>query len=221
MEPHGGHLGGEPGRGLASHVPQVGHRARRLRGRRRRRRRPRLLPEYRPHELGEGSNGPHIVAPHETRLGRRLCGNDRDRCCERIDQRERARYRPDRAVEPELTDAGNAVHGARRQRAGDHEDADRNGQVERRANFPHPGRREVHRDPLLRPTEPTGQQRRSDLIAGLAARRIGEADDVEGRYAAGLVDLYGDGLAVCADKDGGLDGGEHGALRGRDRRERP
>ena len=61
------------------------------------------------------------------------------------------------------------------------EDAERDRQVERRASFPHIGRRQVDRDPVGGELEPGIPDRALDAVAALADAGVGQADHRERR----------------------------------------
>ena len=115
-----------------------------------------------------------------------------------------------RAVEAELTDEGPLPHGLGRELLAGHQHADGDGQVEGRADLAHRRGGEVDRGAGVGPLEAAREQGGPHTVAGLAARRVGEAHDGEAGKAPGDVDLDGDRDAVDPDEGGGRDGGEHG-----------
>ena len=96
---------------------------------------------------------------------------------ERVDERERARDRPDATVETELTEDADALEGVLRQVSGRDQEAERDGELEAGSGLADGGRRQVDRDPALRPSELRRQQGGADPFARLTAGRVGEPDD--------------------------------------------
>ena len=137
---------------------------------------------------------------------------------ERVDERERAGHRADRAVEPELAEHARRRRarrpGARRWR--------RAAPSATASSSPEP---DLRTPPGARLTvmrcwghvEARRQHRGADAFARLAHRGVGEPDDVVRGQPGRDVDLDGDGLTVDADERGTADRGEHGDLPDRGR----
>ena len=119
-------------------------------------------------QLGERAGGPHPDVADERGLGR-VGERDHDAfgpgAGERVDQRERAGDRPNRAVEAELAEHRDAVEHPGGERVVGAEHAHRHGELEAGAGLAHASRREVHRDPALRPLEARRQDRGADTLA--------------------------------------------------------
>jgi hypothetical protein len=86
---------------------------------------------------------------------------------------------PKRAVEPELSDERDIGEGLGVQLPRSCQQADRHGQVEPGASLSEARRRQIYRDPLLRPPEPARDERGADAVARLPAGCVRQSYDVE------------------------------------------
>jgi len=129
---------------------------------------------------------------------------------ERVDEREHARHRPDRAVEPQLAEHADPVEDAVGELAGGGDEAEGDGELESRSGLANTARRKVDRDPLERELDRRRQQCRAYALARLADRRVRQPYDVVARKTGRHVDLHGDDVTVDARERGAANRGEHG-----------
>ena len=116
---------------------------------------------------------------------------------------------PHRSVERERSHDDDIRVGTRGQRAGGREDAERDGEVVRRALLAHVRRREVDGDVLPRKLEIRVPDRRPDPVAALAHAGVRQPDDREGRQPRRHVHLDAHDAAVDAGERGAEQRGEH------------
>jgi len=188
----GGDLERALGVGLAPDVGEVeivaGRRHRLGRDRRRRRR----LAVQQCHGVSQRRGRQHaqpvdgrglaaVVARHEQRADAAASARQADG--------QRSPHRLDLTVESQLTDDGELTESPVVQRAGGGQDAERDGQVERRALLAQIGGGEVHRDSIGREGEAGIANRRAHALAALAHGRVGQADGGERGQPRGDVDL--------------------------------
>ena len=117
------------------------------------------------------------------------------------------------AVERQPADDREASVFAVGQHAGGREDAERDRQIERRADLAHVGRREAHGDPLGRKRKPGVANRRPHAVAALAHRRIRQADHRHARQPGATSTSTETGIAsmpttAAADRRASMDPGE-------------
>src|SRR5581483_2672254 len=129
-----------------------------------------------------------------------------------VHEREHAGHAPDGAVEAELADEAHPLDRSRRHIARRDEKTDGDREVETRADLAQAGRRQVHRDPLVRPPQPGTDEGRPHTVAGLAAGRVGQPDEREARDADGHVHLDGDGMTVHPEQRGRRNARQHDSL---------
>ena len=128
--------------------------------------------------VGEGGGGIQARAAHHRGLGEVVGGQDHGGAAagRGLDDREHAAHRAQRAVERELADQPRLRRAGGRQ-AGGHQHPGGDRQVEERALLALLGGGEVDDDALRLDLTPEVADRRQDPLAGLAHRRVGEADD--------------------------------------------
>ena len=143
-------------------------------------------------------------------LGAAHGGDDRIDLAEHGDHRRHAGNPAQRAVESELADEAEPVDELGRQLLVGHQHPDGDRQVETGADLAQARRRQVDRDAAVGPFPPGAHHRRPHPVAGLAACRIGLADDAETGQALADVHLDPDRDAGGPEEAGGRDGCEHG-----------
>jgi hypothetical protein len=121
---------------------------------------------------------------------------------------EGALDRSDLAVETELADEDPAP-AVREGESRDLQEGDRDRKIERRADFPEPGGREVDGDDTGRQGEAAVPERGTDPLARFPDARVRKTDDRERRKARRDVDLHVENAGVDPDRRGGVDAGEH------------
>ena len=140
--------------------------------------------------LPERPDGADPIAGHQRSHGAVAGRHDHRGVVNGVDQGQRSGHRPDRAVESELPqNAGVGDRSCLKLLVGD-EHPDRDREVEPGARLRHVARREVDGDALHRPMQLAGDDGGPDAVAGLPARRVGQADDRESRQPVGYVDLH-------------------------------
>jgi hypothetical protein len=150
---------------------------------------------------------------HERRLGDVGRGNDHRADpggAERVDEREHARHRADRAVEPQLAEHADPVEDSVGELAGGGDEAESDGELESRPGLANTAGREVDRDPLERELDRGRQQRRAHALARLADRGVRQPHDVIAGKTGRHVDLDRDDVTVDAGERGAANRGEHG-----------
>ena len=125
--------------------------------------------------------------------------------------RQHAAHGPERAVERELAADEHLVQHRLRDLAGARrEQAERDGQVERRALFAHVGRGEVDGDGAARHGQAGVLERRPDAVAALADGAVGQAHHGPARQVGFDVGFDLDGQRVDSEDGAAPDAAEHG-----------
>ncbi len=170
---------------------------------------PGLRPAHTREQPSEIGHGVETVPTDECDLGLVAGGDDETFGVDGVGQRQRAPYGSDGAVETELAQAADVASGIAIDLPGGSEHTDGDGEVEPGSRFAELARRQVDRDPTLRPLGAARLDGRPDPVSSFAAGDIGKADHGEAGQAATHMDLDVDGVSPDAGERRRTDGGEH------------
>jgi hypothetical protein len=201
---------------LPDHARQVG-RVLRQRLHRRRQRRAEYVERFHagevPRHVGEVARRPHHHPPHRRALRAVLVRDDgvgRPARQRRRHQGERARHRPEAAVEGKLSDERRRPQARRVELARGDEDRGGDREVVAGPLLRQVRRREVDGDPAGGDLETRVPKRAPDPLARLLHGAAGEPHDRQAREPERDIDLDADGNAVDTDHGGAEGGRDHG-----------
>ncbi len=126
--------------------------------------------------------------------------------------RQHAGDRNQRAVEPKLTERDIADQLVRGQHVHRHQEPERDGQIEVAALLLHVGRREIHRDPPRRQSQPEARERTTHPLPALGDRLVRQADNHESGEARADLHLHVDRQRLDTLEGDGIDMGDHSAF---------
>ena len=165
------------------------------------------------HRLAEVGDRDHADASDRGGFGG-VCRGEHDLLEPRVTrgdgEAERAPDGPDLAAEAELADE-DAPRSVGCREAGQAEQPERHGKIERGAAFPEVRRGEVDGDGPVRYGKPPVLQRRTDALPRLPHARVGKTDDGEARKAVRGVDLDVEHAGFETQSGRGVDPSEHDA----------